>query len=348
MRGTAQKIAPSGLVLLDKEPGETSFQVLGRVKNYLGTTKAGHTGTLDKFASGLLLVLTGRALKLAPWFSSRDKVYEAAILFGEETDTLDPEGAVIARAAPPDQETLEAVLPRFRGTIAQRPPAYSALHVGGKRAHELARAGVAVELNERPVTIHALSLLSYDNPVARVRVHCSSGTYIRSLARDIARAAGSRARLAFCLEDAVKITREGAVTGGAGNSDAGNSDAGYGDAGNGETAGVLWPISADIFSRLGIPSVEADEKTAARLLQGRPLAAFAGTAFTDTAFADAAFPVMVLAGQGENRSGSADREKAAAVFGPGGVFIALLAWTGGVWKYGCVNTVSPEAGRAGI
>ncbi|MDR2516806.1 MAG: tRNA pseudouridine(55) synthase TruB [Spirochaetaceae bacterium] len=338
MRGTASNPAPSGLILLNKEPGETSFQSLGRVKKHLSTTKAGHTGTLDKFASGLLLVLAGRALKLAPWFSSRDKVYEAEVLFGEETDTLDPEGTVIARAAPPDQKNLEAVLSRFRGEIRQRPPAYSALHVGGKRAYELARAGAAVEPDERPVTVYALRLLSYENPVARIRVHCSSGTYIRSLARDIARAAGSRARLAalkrtrvaaFRLEDAVTITREGVITG----------NAGYGDAGNGEgtaQAGALMPINADIFSRLGIPAVETDGNTAARLLQGRPLAAFADTAFADTAFSDTAFADTAFADSG----------KTAAVFGPGGVFIALLERTAGGWKYGYVNTVPVNAGTA--
>lgn len=184
-----------GIVLIAKPAGLTSFEVLGPLKRALGTRRLGHTGTLDKFASGLLVVLVGKLTRLGPWFTSFDKVYEATILFGEETDTLDPEGAVIARAPAPSLEALAACLPAFHGRLMQSPPAYSAVHIDGERASERARRGERFDMKERPVVIHELELLSYQSPLARLRVGCSSGTYIRSLARDIAIAIGSRARL---------------------------------------------------------------------------------------------------------------------------------------------------------
>jgi tRNA pseudouridine55 synthase len=156
----------------------------------------GHTGTLDKFASGLLVVLAGWALKLSPWFDRCDKRYEGLIRFGVETDTLDPEGEPIAEADPPSREALVQALTQFRGDIMQAPPAYSAIHLAGKRAYQLARSGVEVKMEKRPVSIYKLELRSYDPPDACVYVHCSKGVYIRSLARDIAITAGSRAHLA--------------------------------------------------------------------------------------------------------------------------------------------------------
>jgi len=165
----------SGIVLLNKSPGITSFQALNEIKKAFSTGKVGHTGTLDKFASGLLLVLVGRAGKLAPWFSGCDKEYEGAIKFGVETDTLDPEGMVVAEASPPDRETLEKALAAFRGDILQAPPVYSAVHIDGERAHKLARSGAAVEMPKRPVSIYALDLLSYEPPLARIRVSVPRG-----------------------------------------------------------------------------------------------------------------------------------------------------------------------------
>jgi tRNA pseudouridine55 synthase len=159
---------------------------------------------LDKFAEGLLVLLMGKALKLSQYLTHLDKRYEAAILFGAETDTLDPEGAVIAEAPPPARALLEAALPAFQGEIMQEPPAYSAIHINGKRAHELARQGETVVMKKRPVTISSIILHSYEPPLAHIEVACSSGTYIRSLARDIALAAGSRAHVA-----ALRRTRVG-------------------------------------------------------------------------------------------------------------------------------------------
>jgi len=185
----------SGLILLDKKPGVTSFEALGEVKRALGTGKVGHTGTLDKFASGLLVVLAGRALKLSKWFSHCDKQYTGTIRFGIETDTLDPEGKVIAEAEVPTREKVEQALSQFTGRLMQEPPAFSAIHINGRRASSLARSGKAPEMKKRPVSIYKLELLSWNPPLADIFVHCSSGTYIRSLARDIALAAGSRAHL---------------------------------------------------------------------------------------------------------------------------------------------------------
>ncbi|MDR2964723.1 MAG: tRNA pseudouridine(55) synthase TruB [Treponema sp.] len=183
------------IIFLNKEAGITSFDALRDIKRRLKTGKVGHTGTLDKFARGLLIVLTGRALKLTQWFIDCDKQYIGKIRFGKETDTLDPEGEIIEEAPEPSREEVEGVLSKFTGKIMQSPPAYSALHINGKRAHELARSGQTPEMKKRPVTIYKLELCSWQPPFAEIFVHCSSGTYIRSLARDIALEAGSRGHL---------------------------------------------------------------------------------------------------------------------------------------------------------
>jgi tRNA pseudouridine55 synthase len=188
-------IRHEGIALVAKPEGLTSYQTLGPLKRSLGTRKLGHTGTLDKFASGLLVILVGALTRLGPWFTAMDKVYEATLRFGEETDSLDPEGEVIARADPPSLEALRLALPTFRGEIMQAPPAFSAIHIDGERASDRARRGEVLDMAARPVTIHELDLLNYDGRDAKIRVRCSSGTYIRSLARDIALSLGSRARL---------------------------------------------------------------------------------------------------------------------------------------------------------
>lgn len=186
----------SGLALLRKPEGITSFQALSPIKRTLGSGKVGHAGTLDRFASGLLVVLAGSYSRLAPYVVAGEKLYRGLVAFGSETDTLDPEGKVIAEAPQPSRNDLECALARFKGRILQKPPAYSAVHVGGKRAYKIALGGEMPELEARQVVIYALELLSYEKGLARVEVRCSSGTYIRSLARDIAAACGSRAHLA--------------------------------------------------------------------------------------------------------------------------------------------------------
>jgi tRNA pseudouridine55 synthase len=252
----------AGILLLNKFPGYTSFDSLNVVKRALSTRKVGHTGTLDKFASGLLVVLAGWALKLSPWFDRCDKRYEGVIRFGVETDTLDPEGEPVGEGPVPSRDALERALAQFRGDILQAPPAYSAIHLGGKRAYELARSGAELKMKERPVAIHALELRSYEPPLARISVHCSKGTYIRSLARDIAIAAGSRAHLAalerrrvagFDLADAVPMDSPG-------------------------LAAALRPVSPETFEALGLPVIAVDGAAARHMRQGKPLGQLPGDA----------------------------------------------------------------------
>jgi tRNA pseudouridine55 synthase len=182
-----------GIILLDKPPGQTSFQSLGAVKRRLGTGRVGHTGTLDKFAEGLLVVLTGRMTRLCACATSLDKEYVAVITFGRATTTLDPEGETTAVGRVPDAARIEAVLPDFLGALSQVPPAFSAIHIGGRRAYDVARSGETVVIPPRAVRIDRIELLGYDAPDATIRVSCSKGTYIRSLARDIAEKLGTHA-----------------------------------------------------------------------------------------------------------------------------------------------------------
>jgi tRNA pseudouridine55 synthase len=188
-----------GWIILDKPLGLGSTQGVSAVKRVLrqggyGKWKVGHGGTLDPLATGVLPIAVGEATKLAGRLLDSDKVYEFTIRFGEETDTLDAEGKVVATSdVRPDAAAIAAVLPRFTGRQEQVPPAYSALKVDGERAYDLARAGGEVVLATRSVTIHALTPLSADagRAEATFTAHVSKGTYIRSLARDIARALGT-------------------------------------------------------------------------------------------------------------------------------------------------------------
>jgi len=173
----------------------SSFAALAAVKRALATGKVGHAGTLDPFADGLLVALSGGWTRLAPFASAMDKQYVATVVFGTATDTLDPEGAVTGQGPLPGHGDLQAALPAFVGELMQRPPAFSAVHVGGRRAYQAARKGEAVDIPPRPVTIHSLRLLDFDGREAILEVSCSRGTYIRSLARDIAARLGTVAHL---------------------------------------------------------------------------------------------------------------------------------------------------------
>lgn len=189
-----------GWILLDKPLGLGSTQGVSAVKRALrdggyGRFKVGHGGTLDPLATGVLPIALGEATKLAGRMLDSDKVYDFSVQFGAQTDTLDREGAVIAESdVRPTRAALEAVLAQFTGPIAQVPPAYSALKVDGQRAYDLARAGEEVVLKSRDVTIHALTIAEAGDGAleeATLTAHVSKGTYIRSLARDIALALGS-------------------------------------------------------------------------------------------------------------------------------------------------------------
>ncbi|MDX3886356.1 MAG: tRNA pseudouridine(55) synthase TruB [Sphingomonas sp.] len=181
-----------GWIIIDKPVGIGSTQVVSAVKRVLrqggyGKHKVGHGGTLDPLASGVLPIAVGEATKLSGRMLDADKAYDFTIGFGTETDTLDAEGKAIATSdVRPPRAAVEAVLPRFTGAIDQVPPAFSALKVDGARAYDLARAGEEVVLKSRAVTIHDLRLSAWDGTGATLSARVSKGTYIRSLARDIA------------------------------------------------------------------------------------------------------------------------------------------------------------------
>lgn len=183
------------ILLLSKKPGLTSFASLYPVKRMVDP-KVGHAGTLDKFAEGLMIVLTGSMTRLNPLFSGMDKEYVATILFGEETDTLDPEGGVVATGTiPPFDMISRQIETSFLGECVQYPPEYSAVHIDGRRAYALARSGKSVDMPERTIRIDAFEVLSWDPPLLVARIVVSKGTYIRSIARDLGRACESCARL---------------------------------------------------------------------------------------------------------------------------------------------------------
>lgn len=187
----------NGILLLDKPLGITSNTALNRAKIVLEIRKAGHTGALDPMATGLLPLCFGEATKVSAYLLDADKTYLAEIRLGETTESGDAEGEIIERAEAPELDPvgLDEVLEAFRGEIEQVPPMYSALKHKGRRLHELARQGIEVERRPRPVTIHSLDLLEIDGARLSVRVRCSKGTYIRSLATDIGAALGCGAHL---------------------------------------------------------------------------------------------------------------------------------------------------------
>ncbi|HEY5800792.1 MAG TPA: tRNA pseudouridine(55) synthase TruB, partial [Burkholderiaceae bacterium] len=197
-----------GVLLLDKPVGWTSNDALIKAKRLLLAKKAGHTGTLDPFATGLLPLCFGEATKFAQDLLDADKTYETVVHLGITTDTGDTEGqAIDTREVNVTREQIEAVLAQFRGPIDQVPPMYSALKRDGKALYEYAREGIVLEREARRVTIHSLEFISYDAPLLKLAVTCSKGTYIRVLGEDIGKALGCGAHL-----NALRRTRVGALT----------------------------------------------------------------------------------------------------------------------------------------
>lgn len=181
------------VVPVDKPEGPTSHDVVAAARRAMDTRRVGHTGTLDPFASGLLLLCVGRATRLAEYLTGLDKTYEAEAVLGVETDTLDREGSVVAEHdgwAELDEAAIRRALDGLTGAIEQVPPQYSAKKVGGEAMHRKARRGETVELAPVRVTVHAMDLQSLELPRVRFTVRCSSGTYVRALARDLGRALG--------------------------------------------------------------------------------------------------------------------------------------------------------------
>ena len=186
-----------GILLVDKAEGETSYDVVRRAKAAFQTRKVGHAGTLDPFATGLLVLLLGQGTKLSGFLMSQKKVYQGTLELGVETDTLDATGKAIETRPVPviDREEVRETCRGFVGEIEQTPPRYSALRLKGRRAYSLARKGVDFELSKRKVTIESLEVISMNLPRITFRTRCTAGTYVRSLAADIGRSLGSRAHL---------------------------------------------------------------------------------------------------------------------------------------------------------
>jgi len=189
-----------GIILTDKCENETSNDVVRKIKHAFGvgkSLKTGHAGTLDPFATGLLIILLGQGTKLSRYVMAGQKTYMATMELGVETDTLDPTGAIVRKSAvfPMSDQTIREKASRFQGEIRQTPPSFSAIKHKGIRSYKLAREGQKFELKERLVTIHSLEIVSVELPLITFRITCSSGTYIRSIAADLGRELGPGAHL---------------------------------------------------------------------------------------------------------------------------------------------------------
>ncbi|MBN3767745.1 tRNA pseudouridine(55) synthase TruB [Burkholderia sp. Ac-20365] len=251
--------ALDGVLLLDKPVGLSSNDALIRAKRLYLAKKAGHTGTLDPLASGLLPLCFGEATKFSQDLLEADKTYEATMRLGIRTTTGDAEGeAIQTRDVTCDQAAVEQALAQFRGYIVQVPPMYSALKRDGKPLYEYARAGQTVEREGRQVTIHALELLACALPDVTFRVTCSKGTYVRTLAEDIGEALGCGAHLVMLRRTGVgALTLENSVT----------LDA-LSDAADAQRDGWLQPVDALLST---FPSVQLDDEAARRFMHGQRL-----------------------------------------------------------------------------
>jgi tRNA pseudouridine55 synthase len=247
-----------GVLLLDKPVGLSSNDALIRAKRVLNAKKAGHTGTLDPFATGLLPLCFGEATKFSQDLLEADKTYEATVHLGIMTNTGDTEGEAI-ETLPVDvtEAQIEAALARFRGPILQVPPMYSALKRDGKAYYEYAREGITLEREARPVTIHALEFMSYEAPFLKIRVTCSKGTYVRVLGEDIGAALGCGAHLNALRRTQVgPLTIDGMIT-----MEVLQAHA--------EPLSLLAPVDALLSS---FPALELTAELAVRFLQGQRLA----------------------------------------------------------------------------
>jgi tRNA pseudouridine55 synthase len=254
-----KRVPIHGVLLLDKSAGYSSNDVLIKAKRLLNAEKAGHTGTLDPFATGLLPLCFGEATKFAQDLLDADKTYEAVVHLGIGTTTGDTEGEIVAtRAINVTLEQIETVLQQFRGDILQVPPMYSALKRDGKPLYEYARAGITLERDARPVTIHLLELLDYAAPFLRLRVSCSKGTYIRVLGEEIGNALGCGAHLQALRRTQVgTLLLEGALTL--------DALAAVADI---ERPSLLAPVDALLVS---FPAVQLSDELSVRFLHGQKI-----------------------------------------------------------------------------
>ena len=254
-----------GWVVLDKPAGMTSTQAVARVKRLFQAEKAGHAGTLDPLASGLLPIALGEATKTVSFAMEGRKIYRFTVSWGEETTTCDREGEVTHRSGlRPTSQQIEAILPNFRGGIMQAPPAFSAIKIAGERAYDLARAGEAVELPPRPAFVEELRLVGADGPDrGRFEIVCGKGTYIRALARDLGRGLGTYGHLSalrriavgpFTEDEMVPLERLEEMR--------------HKAPGDNAIEGVLRPLETVLD---GIPALAVRDADAQRLKQGQPV-----------------------------------------------------------------------------
>jgi tRNA pseudouridine55 synthase len=288
---------PDGILNLNKPQGPTSHDVVNRVRALTGVRRVGHAGTLDPLATGVLLVCIGRATRVTEYLMVGRKVYRAHVLMGVTTDTYDAEGQVVAEApVETSRVQIEATLTRFRGTIAQVPPMYSALKHKGTPLHRLARRGREVIREPRQVEIFQLRLTEWEPPEFTLEVICSPGTYVRALAHDIGQALGCGAHLTglirlasggFCLEEAVTLEAF--------------AQAAAGD----RWPNLLHPIDAALTH---FPALRLDAEAARRLCSGQAIS-------------------LPFEGRGEE-------EGTARAYGPDGTFLALVAYdsAASVWR----------------
>jgi tRNA pseudouridine55 synthase len=247
----------SGWLVLDKPYGMTSTQAVGKVRWLFGAAKAGHAGTLDPLATGILPIALGEATKTVPAVQDGRKVYRFAIAWGTATTTDDAEGDIIATSDRRASEAeVHARLTDFIGTIMQRPPAFSAIKVDGERAYDLARAGETVELEPRPVVVESLEMLRHGDETSEFEMACEKGTYVRALARDLAEALGTRGHVAMLRRTAVgPFAESAAVT-------LATLEAGA------ERDAHLRPVADGLA---GIPELRLDAGQAAMIRNGNPV-----------------------------------------------------------------------------
>lgn len=292
-----------GILNLNKPRGPTSHDIVERVRALTGLRRVGHAGTLDPLATGVLLICLGQATRVAEYLMAGQKVYRARVRLGITTDTCDAEGEVIAEApVTVSREQVEEALARFRGTILQTPPMYSALKRAGVPLHRLARRGIEVEREPRPVEILRLELSAWEPPDCTLEVTCSPGTYVRALARDLGEALGCGAHLTalvrlasgdFRLEDAVTLDEFAQA------------------AATGRWPDLLQPLDAALTR---FPALHLDAKTAQRLCLGQEIAVGG----------------LPLSGE----SGGDGKGWLARAYGPDGTFLALVAYDAdtGFWR----------------
>jgi tRNA pseudouridine55 synthase len=294
---------PDGILNLDKPQGPTSHDVVDRVRELTGVRRVGHAGTLDPMATGVLLVCIGKATRVSEYLVAGQKVYRARVRLGIATDTYDAEGQVVPSVDPSvdpveiGRDEVEAALARFRGTIEQVPPMYSALKREGKPLHKLARQGVEVKREPRRIVISRLELIEWEPPECTLEVTCSPGTYVRALAHDLGQALGCGAHLTglarlasggFRLEDAVALDTFARA------------------AEKGRWPEFLHPIDAALAH---FPALHLDADTARRLCSGQAIVA-----------------PSAPAGHPPRAAGGIEEGTLARVYGPDGVFLALAAF----------------------